>query len=125
MIETLKKNIKNRAWWIALISALIVLGKIWGIDLTDYIGKDWQNTVNSVCTIAILLGISVDTTSQNIGGATNEAIQETSQRENNTTIETQTEDATTAVNNEVSQNSVESIDITVQKLEQIKTILNQ
>jgi phi LC3 family holin len=87
MIETLKKNIKNRAWWIALISALIILGKTWGIDLTDYIGKDWQNTIKTICTIAILLGISVDTTSQNIGGTTNEVIQEIPQSEDNTTVE--------------------------------------
>jgi phi LC3 family holin len=125
MINTLKMNVKNKAWWIALISALIVLGKLWGIDLTDYIGKDWQNTVNSICTIAILLGISVDTTSQNIGGATNEIVQETSQSENNTTVTTQTEDTTTAINNTVSENSVQASTVNDAKLQQIQQILNQ
>jgi phi LC3 family holin len=124
MIETLKKNIKNRAWWIALISALIVLGKIWGIDLTDYIGKDWQNTVNTICTIAILLGISIDTTTQNIGGIPNEVVQEATQSENNTTIETQTEATTTAINNDVTQNSAKKEQLQ-SLVQQINTIINE
>jgi phi LC3 family holin len=117
MINNLKMNIKNRAWWIALISALIILGKTWGIDLTDYIGKDWQNTVNTICTIAILLGISIDTTTQNIGGIANEVVQEITQNEDNTAIENQTEPTTTTINNDVTQNSA--------KKEQLQSLLQQ
>jgi phi LC3 family holin len=119
MINNLKMNIKNKAWWVAIISALIVLFKIWGIDLTDYIGKDWQNTVNAICTIAILLGISIDTTMQNLGGNNNESVSENAPSENNTTVTAPTEDTT--LNNVV----LDTKTLSDTKLEQIKTILNQ
>lgn len=131
MINTLKMNVKNKTWWIALISALIVLFKIWGVDLTDYIGKDWQNTINSICTIAILLGISINTTSQNIGGNANEIVQETSQSEDSTTLnKEQTVISESGVSDVVGmQNSFDSSNINInslstQKIEQIKQIIN-
>lgn len=61
MLETLKKNIKNKMWWVAIISAVVVLGQSFGLDLTKYIGIDWQTRLNTIFSILVLLGISVDT----------------------------------------------------------------
>jgi uncharacterized membrane protein len=115
MINNLKNNVKNKTWWIAVISLVVLILQSKGFDLTKYIGADWQTTLNNIFTLLALIGISVDTT--NVGGATNEIIQETTQSENNTAIETQTEDTTTSINNTVSENSV--------KMEQLKTLANQ
>jgi uncharacterized membrane protein len=114
MINTLKKNMRNKTWWVAFISAMIVLCKVWGIDLTDYIGKDWLNTVNSICTIAILLGISVDTTSVNVGGANNEnvePIQESTEK---------AEDVPTVTDNTQAEKPYYDA-----RMEQLKTLIDQ
>jgi uncharacterized membrane protein len=115
MINNLKNNVKNKTWWVAVISLLVIILQSKGFDLTKYIGSDWQVTLSNVFTLLALIGISVDTT--NVGGATNETVQETSQSENNTTIETQTEDTTTAINSDITQNSA--------KMEQLKSLANQ
>lgn len=122
MLNNLKNNVKNKAWWVAVISLILLILQSKGFDLTKYIGADWQTTLNNIFTLLALIGISVDTT--NVGGVTNEIVQETSQSENNTTIETQTEDTTTAINNTVSENSVSST-LSDVKLAQIQSILNQ
>ena len=123
MFNNLKNNMLNKAWWLAFISALIVLCKIWGIDITDYIGKDWVNTVNSIATIGLLLGISSNTTLQTIGKP-NQVEDKTIEAENSV-IETKAEDSTTAINNEVTENSNQITTLSDAKLEQIKTILQQ
>jgi uncharacterized membrane protein len=119
MINFLKDILANKTRIIAVISLVLLIAQSHGLDLTQYIGADWQTTLTNIFALITLIAIGDN------GGVKNEAIQETSQRENNTTLETQVEDTTTAINNEVTQNSVETIDITAQKLEQIKTILNQ
>jgi uncharacterized membrane protein len=58
----LEKNIKNKTWWVAIISALILLAQSHGLDLTKYIGTNWQDTLNTIFSILVLLGVSVDTT---------------------------------------------------------------
>lgn len=58
----LEKNIKNKTWWVAIISALILLTQSHGLDLTKYIGTNWQDTLNTIFSILVLLGVSVDTT---------------------------------------------------------------
>lgn len=88
MIENLKKNIKNKTWWISIISALIVLLQTHGVDLTKYIGTDWQSTINTVFSIVVLLGISVDTTtstSNTVSNSTENTIQADSTSTNNST----------------------------------------
>jgi uncharacterized membrane protein len=122
MIENLKKNVRNRTWWIALITALIALFKIWGIDLTDYIGKDWQNTIYTICTIGVLLGISIDTTAPTLGQP-KEQQQEQEPQQTNTEVETKTEATTTAVNETVTEKSDQAQNISDLKLQQIKSIL--
>jgi uncharacterized membrane protein len=115
MINNLKNNVRNKTWWVAVISLVLLILQSKGFDLTQYIGADWQTTLNNIFTLLALVGISVDTT--NTGGVANEVVQETTTNEDNTAIETQTESTTTSINNTVTQNSA--------KDEQIKTLLNQ
>lgn len=94
MLEQLKKNVKNKAWWVSVVSLLILLAQRFGLNLTDYIGSNWQDTLNTIFSILVLLGISVDTTAATISsgsaGTTGkpETIQETvnSNTDNNSTI---------------------------------------
>lgn len=58
----LEKNIKNKTWWISIISALVLLAQSYGFDLTKYIGTNWQDTLNIIFSILVLLGVSVNTT---------------------------------------------------------------
>lgn len=75
MLGTLKKNIKNKYWWVAIISAGIVLAQSFGFDLTKYIGTDWQTRLNTMFSILVLLGISVDTTAVATTNSTESTIQ--------------------------------------------------
>lgn len=61
-----KARIKNKTWWIAVISVLILMGKYFGLDLTLYIGKDWTTFVTLVFTLLALLGVTVDTSTDGI-----------------------------------------------------------
>lgn len=74
MLENLKKNIRNKSWWVAVISALILLGQSHGIDLTKYIGTNWNDTLNTIFSLAVLFGISVDTTAVSASSVTENAV---------------------------------------------------
>lgn len=58
----LEKNIKNKTWWVAVISAILLLAQSHGLDLTKYIGTNWQDTLNTIFSLLVLFGVSVDTT---------------------------------------------------------------
>jgi uncharacterized membrane protein len=58
----LEKNIKNKTWWVAVISAILLLAQSHGLDLTKYIGINWQDTLNTIFSLLVLFGVSVDTT---------------------------------------------------------------
>lgn len=118
MINTLKNNIRNKAWWIAVISALLVIAQQKGVDLTPYIGSDWKSTLDTIFYLAMLFGISVNTNNEVYEAPTEKNTDLTA---DNTTAEVQTETTTTAVNNVVTQNSVLS---EADKLEQLRQILN-
>jgi uncharacterized membrane protein len=72
VLNNLKNNIKNKTWWIAVISLLIVILQSRGLDLTKYIGVDWQITLNNIFTLLALIGISVDTTVVNTKAETDD-----------------------------------------------------
>lgn len=108
MLNNLKKNVKNKAWWVAVISLILLILQSKGLDITKYIGADWQTTLNNIFTLSTLIGISVDTTSSSPINTI-----ETTQTDN---TEVQTESETTANTNTLSN-------ISDAKLEQIKDIL--
>ncbi|AQS09700.1 bacteriophage holin [Clostridium saccharobutylicum] len=88
MLEQLKLNVKNKAWWVSIVSLLILLAQRFGLNLTDYIGSNWQDTLNTIFSILVLLGISVDTTTQNLGVATNNGFIENEIQEKSTSTNT-------------------------------------
>lgn len=101
----LKARLKNKHWWIGVISTLILIGKYFNFDITDYIGKDWQTLVGLIFGLLALLGITVDTSTQ---GVSDKIIQETTVKAINvseTKEEVKTEASTTSINNEVTEKS--------------------
>lgn len=67
-----KTRIKNKAFWIALIPAVIVLiqvvGNIFGLDLPNLTGLSQQliDVVNAVFVVLSILGVVIDPTTKGI-----------------------------------------------------------
>lgn len=67
-----KTRIKNKAFWIALIPAVILLlqvvGNVFGLDLSNLTGLSQQliDVVNAVFVVLTILGVVVDPTTRGI-----------------------------------------------------------
>lgn len=67
-----KTRIKNKAFWISLIPAVIVLiqvvGNIFGLDLSNLTGLSQQliDVVNAVFVVLSILGVVIDPTTKGI-----------------------------------------------------------
>lgn len=67
-----KTRIKNKAFWIALIPAVIILiqvvGNIFGLDLSNLTGLSQQliDVVNAVFVVLSILGVVIDPTTEGI-----------------------------------------------------------
>lgn len=67
-----KTRIKNKAFWIALIPAVIVLiqvvGNVFGLDLSSLTGLSQQliDVVNAVFVVLSILGVVIDPTTKGI-----------------------------------------------------------
>lgn len=67
-----KARIKNKAFWVALIPAVIVLiqvvGNIFGLDLSNLTGLSQQllDVVNAVFVVLSILGVVIDPTTNGI-----------------------------------------------------------
>ena len=59
----LKARMKNKAFWVALVSALVLLAQQLGLDIFPPNIMDITNTVLLICTI---LGVFVDTSTEGI-----------------------------------------------------------
>lgn len=59
----LKARMKNKAFWVALISALVLLAQQLGLDIFPPNIMDITNTVLLICTI---LGVFVDPSTEGI-----------------------------------------------------------
>ena len=68
-----KKRLTNKTWWIAVISVVLLIAQYFGLDLTAYIGQDWQTLVTLIFALIALLGITVDTSTT---GVSDKAIQD-------------------------------------------------
>lgn len=110
MLETLKKNIKNKTWWIAVVSALILLCQSHGIDLTKYIGANWNDTLNTIFSLAVLFGISVDTTAvKDIASDSNNTTSISNSTEN--AVSTNSDSTNTSVTDSLNSNDSTEDDI--------------
>ena len=61
-----KARLKNKYWWIGIISVTISIGFYFGFDLTKYIGQDWKGLVGLIFGFCGYLGITVDTSTTGI-----------------------------------------------------------
>ena len=61
-----KKRLTNKTWWVSIIGALVLLSQQLGLDLSQYIPKNYVDIINTVFLILTLLGITVDTSTDGI-----------------------------------------------------------
>ena len=61
-----KARLTNKTWWVSIISALVLLSQQLGLDLSQYIPKNYVDIINTVFSILTLLGITVDTSTDGI-----------------------------------------------------------
>jgi phi LC3 family holin len=99
----LKSRFKNKAFLIALASAVVLLLKECGFG--SHIPSNWDSIVNGFITIGILLGVITDPSTpgisdQVISNTTVQAIKAAEIKE-----EVKTEASTTAINNTITENS--------------------
>lgn len=99
----LKQRFRNKAFIVALVSAIVLL--LQQIGLKQYIPNNWNDILNTVLTILMLVGVVVDTSTP---GISDQAANNSSTESANTTEEIKTEDSTTAINNTITENSASS-----------------
>lgn len=63
----LKSRLENKAFWVSLISAIILLLQQVGLTtLANYIPANYADIINTIFVIATILGIAVDTSTPGI-----------------------------------------------------------
>lgn len=105
-----KARFKNYAWWYGTISTTIAIGTYFGIDITKYIGQDWKGLIVLIIGLGGYLGATVDTSTKGLSDAiiATTTVQATNQA-SETKEEVKLEDATTTINNKVSEKSESSL----------------
>lgn len=104
-IINLKARIRNKNWWIFVISYIVAIGGYFGFDITKYIGQDWKALVGIIFGLLGVLGITVDNSTK---GLSDQVIQETTVQAIKVAEikeEVKIEASTTSINNEVTENS--------------------
>lgn len=56
-------RLKNKSFWVAIVSALVLLSQQLGFNIFP---SNWSDILNTILTIFILLGIVVDTSTEGI-----------------------------------------------------------
>ena len=59
-----KARLRNKAFWVAIVSALVLLTQQLGFNIFP---SNWAAILNTILTIFILLGIVVDTSTEGLG----------------------------------------------------------
>ena len=59
----LKARLTNKTFWVAIVSAIVLLTQQLGIDIFP---SNWADILNTVLTILIILGVVVDTSTDGI-----------------------------------------------------------
>jgi len=74
MSETMKTRLKNKAFWVSLVSAVVLLTQQLGINIFP---ANWADIMNTILVILTILGIVIDPTTKGILDAkTTETIEE-------------------------------------------------
>ena len=98
----LKARFKNKAFLIALVSAILLLLKNFGLG--QYIPENIDSIVNGFITIGILLGVITDTSTP---GISDQVVSDVTVKAINSQEQVKAESSTTAINNTVSENSIQ------------------
>lgn len=107
----LEARIKNKNWWIQMISGIILICAYFGFDLTNYIGKDWTNLVGIIFAVLTLLGITIDNSTKGLSDQIIPAVTvQAINNENETKEKVEIESSTTAINSNITKNSKENVD---------------
>lgn len=63
-----KKRLKNKVFWIALGSTVILVGQTFGMDMSKLpIIGNYEEVINTAFAMLIALGVSVDTSTPGLG----------------------------------------------------------
>ena len=96
----LKARFKNKAFLMALVSAVLLLLKNFGLG--QYIPENIDSIVNGFITIGILLGVIADTSTP---GISDKVIQDATVKAINNQEQVKAEASTISINNTISENS--------------------
>ena len=62
-----KARLSNKAWWIGIISLIVLLLQQVGLaNIADYIPKNYADIINTVFALLAMLGVTVDTSTDGI-----------------------------------------------------------
>ena len=98
----LKARFKNKAFLMALVSAVLLLLKNFGLG--QYIPENIDSIVNGFITIGILLGVITDTSTP---GISDQVVSNATVQAINNQEQIKAEASTAAINNTVSENSTQ------------------
>ena len=62
-----KARLSNKAWWIGIISLVVLLLQQIGLaNIADYIPKNYADIINTVFSLLAMLGVTVDTSTDGL-----------------------------------------------------------
>ena len=62
-----KARLSNKAWWIGIISLVVLLLQQIGLaNIADYIPDNYADIINTVFALLAMLGVTVDTSTDGI-----------------------------------------------------------
>ena len=62
-----KARLSNKAWWIGIISLIVLLLQQIGLaNIADYIPKNYADIINTVFALLAMLGVTVDTSTDGL-----------------------------------------------------------
>ncbi len=96
----LKARLRNKAFLLSMLGAIVLL--IQQLGFKNLIPFNWLDTVNTIISILVMLGIVVDTSTP---GVSDKIIQYSTVQAINQAAETKAEATTTEINNTVTENS--------------------
>jgi len=105
LLINLETRVKNKAFWLGLVSWVILLCQVFGFDATTIIPKNYVDIFNVIFGFLGYLGIQTDVSTP---GLSDSVISKTTVQAINQANEVKTEGSTTSINNTVTENSQES-----------------
>lgn len=114
LLINLESRMKNKAFWIALLGAIVLLSQQLGLDISRFIPKNYVDIINTIFSILTILGIVVDTSTPGISDKvvqemTVQAINKDTENDAlNTKEEVKVEDTATSIDGGITEKSQDS-----------------